>query len=323
MKQTLPIALLIVLLLLGGAECSAQYTGITATSTPGLNIRHPLTTDQSILFPPDRDMMVLQNDLISVSVFGVTPAYADIERVALDGTIKLPLAGMVHVGGLTITSAEKAISQAMEKAEYFHDAQVSIVINDMPDHVATIVGAVAKTVPLIGKRKLLDVLSVAGGLPPTASTLIQIDRPSLAEPIYVDLGNDPAHSIAANIPIFAGDVITTGDVGQFFVVGAVNSPGAHPLQGARPTTVLQAIASVGGTSPVAKRTDARLIRTTGNTRSVIPLQLADIEHGVVPDPVLQADDIILVPTSAMRSIFRTSNGALVVSAALALTAILR
>ena len=268
-------------------------------------------------------MTVLPNDLITVSVFGVLPAYTDIERVALDGTVKLPLAGVMHVGGLTLTAAEKAISVAMEKAEYYHDAQVSVVITEMPDHVATLVGSVSKTVPLVGKRKLLDVLSVAGGLPPTASTVVQIDRPSRTEPIFVDLGNDPVHSTAANIPIFAGDVITTGDVGQFFVVGAVVTPGAHLLQGSRPTSVLQALAAVGGLSGVAKRTDARLVRTVGNTRTVIVLQLADIEHGAAPDPVLQADDIIVVPTSALRSIFRSSNGALVISAALALTAILR
>lgn len=323
MKLTINLALLIAVLLLCGATCSAQYTGVTPTSTPGLNIRHPLTTDQSILFPPDRDMVLLQNDLITVSVFGVNPPYTDVERIALDGTVRLPLAGIVHVSNLTIADAEKEISLAMERAEYFHDAQINVVINDMPDHVATVVGAVSKAVPIVGKRRLLDVLSAAGGLPPTASTIIQIDRPGVAESIYVDLGNDPAHSTAANIPIFSGDVITTGTVGEFFVVGAVTTPGSHPLQGARPTSVLEALASVGGTTAVAKKSDARLIRTVGNTRMVIPLQLADIQDGKIPDPVLQADDIILVPTSAMRSIFRTSNGALVVSAAVALAAILR
>lgn len=323
MKQTIYIALLIMLVLLGGTACSAQYTGITPTSTPGLNIRHPLTTDQSILFPPDRDMMVLPNDLITVSVFGVLPVYTDVERVALDGTVKLPLAGVVHVGGLTIIAAEREVSRVMEKAEYFHDAQVNIVITDMPDHLVTLVGAVERALPIVGKRRLLDVLSAAGGLPPTASTVIQIDRPGLPDPIYVDLGNDPAHSTAANIPVFAGDVITTGTIGEFFVVGAVTKPGAAPLQGARPTTVMQALASVGGTTPVAKLSEARLIRTVGNSRSVIPLQLKDIQDGKVPDPVLQADDIILVPTSTMKSLFRINNAAIVVSVAVAAAALFR
>lgn len=323
MKQTIHVALLIVLVLLGGIACSAQYTGITPTSTPGLNIRHPLTTDQSILFPPDQDMMVLPNDLITVSVFGVTPVYSDVERVALDGSVKLPLAGMVHVGGLTITAAEKEISRAMEKAEYFHDAQVSIAITDMPDHLVTLVGGIERALPIVGKRRLLDVLSAAGGLPPTASTVIQIDRPGLSDPMYVDLGNDPAHSIAANIPIFAGDVITIGTIGEFFVVGAVTKPGAAPLQGARPTTVMQALASVGGTTPVAKESEARLIRTVGNNRSVIPLQLKDIQDGKIPDPVLQADDIIIVPTSTMKSLFRINNAAIFVSVAVAAAALFR
>lgn len=323
MRQTIRIALLVVIALLGGASCSAQYTGITPISSPGLNIRHPLTTDQSILFPPDRDMIVLPNDLVTVNVFGMTPPYTDVERVALDGTVMLPLAGMVHVGGLTIAAADREISRVMEVGGYFHDAQVNLVITEMPDHLVTLVGALQRAVPIVGKRRLLDVLSAAGGLPPTASTIIQIDRPGLTEPIYVDLGNDPAHSIAANIPIFSGDVITTGNVGQFFVVGAVTTPGVHPLDGSRPTTVLQALAAVGGPTPVADRSGARLVRTIGNSRSVIPIQIADIQHGLSPDPVLQADDIILVPTSTMKSIFRASNAAIAVSVAVALTAILR
>ena len=90
------------LLWLIAALCSvcgaaAQYTGVTATSTPGLNVRRPLTTDRAILFPPQRDQTLLPGDMITVSVFGVTPAYTDAERVSLDGTVRLPLAGKVAI----------------------------------------------------------------------------------------------------------------------------------------------------------------------------------------------------------------------------------
>jgi polysaccharide export outer membrane protein len=118
-------------------------------------------------------------------------------------------------------------------------------------------------------------------------------------------------------------VITTGTTGEFFVVGAVTKPGAAPLQGARPTTVMQALASVGGLTPVAKESEARLIRTVGNTRSVIPLQLKDIQDGKIPDPLVQADDIILIPTSAMKSLFRINNAAIIVSVAVAAATLFR
>lgn len=323
MKKFYNFILLVSLLLSGTSWCHAQYTGVTPTTAPGLNVRHPLTTDQAILFPPQQDMTVLPNDVIAINIFGVTPSYTDTERVALDGTIHLPLAGIVRIGGLTITAAEQKIARVLEDQGLFHDAQVNLVISDMPDHVVTLVGAIGRTMPIVGQRRLLDVLSAGGGLPETASTVVKIDRPGLAEPIYVDLGNDPSTSVAANIPIFSGDVITTGTVGAYYVVGSVGSAGAHPLSGSRPITVSKAIASVGGTTETAKRDDSFLVRTTGNTRSVIPLKLKDIQSGKAPDPVLQADDIIVVPTSLLRSIFRTSNATSFISLAVSMAALLR
>jgi len=323
MKRFYNFIFLMSLLFGGTAWCHAQYTGVASTSAPGLNVRHPLTTDQAILFPPQQDMTVLPNDIVVVSVFGVTPLYTDTERVALDGNIHLPLAGVIRIGGLTITAAEQKIARLLEDKGLFHDAQVNLVISDMPDHVVTLVGAIGKTLPLVGRRRLLDVLSAAGGLPETASTVIKVDRPGLAEPIYVDLGNDPSTSVAANIPIFAGDVITTGNVGAFYVVGAVTTAGAHVMPGSRPMTASMAIASSGGTTEIARRNDSVLVRTVGNTRSAIPLPLKDIQEGKATDPVLQADDIILVPTSAFRTIFRTSNLPVFISLAVSLAAILR
>ncbi|MEZ2345803.1 polysaccharide biosynthesis/export family protein [Terriglobus sp. RCC_193] len=323
MKRLFDFIILASLLLGGTAWCHAQYTGIAPTSSPGLNVHHPLTTDQAILFPSQQNLTVLPNDVVTISIFNVTPTFTDTERVSLDGTIHLPLAGVIHVGGLTITSAEQKIARVLEDKELFRDAQVNLVITDMPDHVVTLVGALDKTFPIVGQRRLLDVLSAAGGLPETASTIIKIDRPGLTDPIYVDLGNDPSTSVAANVPIFAGDIITTGNVGAFYIVGAVAIPGAHVLSGARPVTALMAVATAGGATEVAKRNDASLVRTIGNTRSVIPLPLKDIQEGKIPDPVLQADDIILVPTSALRSIFRYSNAAALVSLAVSMAAILR
>ncbi|SDF29015.1 polysaccharide biosynthesis/export family protein [Terriglobus roseus] len=323
MKKFYNFILLVSLLLSGTSWCHAQYTGVAATTAPGLNVRHPLTTDQAILFPPQQDMRILPNDVVVISIFGVTPAFTDTERVALDGTIHLPLAGIVSIGGLTSTAAEQKIAGVMEDQGLFHDAQVNLVISDMPDHVVTLVGAMGKTLPVVGQRRLLDVLSAAGGLPETASTVIKIDRLGLAEPIYVDLGNDPSTSIAANVPIFSGDVITTGNVGAVYIVGAVSSAGTHVLPGSRPMTVSMAIASAGGTTEVAKRDSSILVRITGNTRSVVPLRLKDIQEGKAADPVLQADDIILVPTSTLRSIFRFSNATAIVSLAVSMAALLR
>lgn len=301
---------------------SAQYTGVTATSAPALNVRRPLTTDESILFPPQRDSTLLPGDLITVSLFGVTPAYSDTERVALDGSVRLPLAGSVQLGGLSLSTAEARLSQYFEERDLFHDAQVSIQLTDGPNHAATFAGLIKAHVPIVGQRTLLDVLALAGGLPPTASTVIQIDRPGVPEPILVDIGNDPSKNLHANIPIFSGDLITTGDVGQFFIVGAVASPGGRPLSGARPVTLVQALTASGGTTSVANRSEAHLVRTLGDTRTITKINLARIQSGKDPDIVLQADDIVLVPSSAWKSAFRLSSATTLIAIAVSLSTLL-
>ena len=78
----------------------------------------------------------------------------------------------------------------------------------------------------------------------------------------------------------------------------------------------------GGTTGAAKRSDARLVRTVGNTRSVINLDLARIERGQDPDPVLQADDILVVPSSALKSFFRVSSATALIAVAVSLSSIL-
>jgi len=323
MRRMTGFCLLLMLIALFHGTGVAQYTGVAPTSAPGLNIRHPLTTDQAILYPPQRELTLMPSDLITVSVYGIIPTYTDMERIAQDGTVRLPLAGVVKVAGYTLKDAEARISEIFEQQEIFHDAQVTITLGEAPNHVATFVGATRKNIPVYGQMPLLTVLSEAGGLPETASTVIQIDRPGLTEPIYLDLGNDPSTSTNANIPIFAGDVITSGQVGFYYVVGAVANPGMKPLGGSRPTTALQALATVGGVTYGAKYNDVQLVRTVGETRTVIPLRLKDIKDGKQPDVVLQAEDIVLVPSSAWRAALKFNNATAVMSMAVALVALLR
>ena len=46
--------------------------------------------------------------------------------------------------------------------------------------------------------------------------------------------------------------------------------------------------------------DLRLIRTSGDTRTVVKVDLKKVMDGKAPDPVLQANDIVFLPTSLMK-----------------------
>jgi polysaccharide export outer membrane protein len=145
----------------------------------------------------------------------------------------------------------------------------------------------------------------------------------VAEPITVDLGSDPVHSSAANVPLFAGDTVLIGNVGGFYVIGAVKSPGLQHLNGLLPTTVMQAIALSGGVQYASKQNQTRLIRTIGSQRSLVQLHLKDILNGKEPDPILQADDILFVPPDRVKSFFTAGGFSTIFGIALAAYTITR
>ena len=252
-------------------------------------------------------MQIMAGDLLRISIFGSTPPFAADARVSLDGRVHLPLAGTLKMEGLSLADAEQTLATRMEELEMYRNPQVSIQLIEGPGHIVTLIGPAHGVVQVVGHKRLFDILSAgaggSGGLPITASPLITIDRPGVPDPIVIDLGSDPARSSAANIPVFAGDTITTGDVGSYYVVGAVKTPGILRLNGTLPTTAMQAIAASGGVLYISKANHAKLIRTVVAQRSLVEIQLRKVLDGKAPDPILQADDILFVPTDRVKQFF--------------------
>ncbi len=322
MYRSFRALLLVVLLLVTGRGLLAQFLSPAPTTSEGLNIPRPLTTDPAILYPSDREMILMSGDLISVTVFG-PGEYADIERISLDGTVRLPLVGVIKLVGLSLEDAQTTIAARMVQLELYRDPQVSIQVSEAPGHVVTVTGEMHGSIPIIGHKRLLDVLSIVGGMSPSASPVITIERPGVTEPITVDLGSDPVHSSAANVPIFAGDTVLIGTVGGFYVVGAVKSPGLQHLNGLLPTTVMQAVALSGGVQFASKQNQTRLIRTTGSQRSLVQLHLKEILNGKEPDPILQADDILFIPPDRVKAFFTAGGFTAIFGIAIAAYAITR
>ncbi len=194
---------------------------------------------------------------------------------------------------------------------------------DSPNQIATVVGEVHGIVPIIGERRLYDVLAAAGagggggtqvttvivgggGLPTTASHIITINRPGLAEPITVDLGTNPATSAQANIPIFPRDTIIVPRVGVVYVLGAFKTQGAIPLQQNSPMTLMKVAALAGGSGFEGKQGDLRIIRSVGTSRQVVRVDYKKVINGQAPDPVLQAEDIVFLPSSSMKAAIKSA-----------------
>jgi polysaccharide biosynthesis/export protein len=279
----------------------AQFTGPSLGSSASVNLPMKPTTDPAILYPGPREIHLEHGDLLTIHLYGPSD-YTPSARVSLDGSIQIPLIGLVHVAGLSLHEAQDLIAERLTAAGMYRDPQVSIQVVESPNQVVTITGELHGVVPILGgQKRLFDVMAAAGGLSVTSSHTITINRPGVPEPIIVDLGTNPAMSAYSNVPIFAGDTIVVARVGVIYLLGAFRTQGPIPLQQNSPLTLMQAAAIGGGPGFEGKLNDLRIIRTVGLERKVVTVDLKRIFNGRDPDPVLQTDDIIFLPTSAMKA----------------------
>jgi polysaccharide export outer membrane protein len=294
------VAWLFAMFLLIAGSSSAQFSGPAVgipTKEPGALVP---TTDPAILFPASREIELGPGDLVAVHLYGMVD-YAPTERVALDGTLQLPLIGTIAVAGLSIHQTEDLIAKRLVEAGMYQNPQVSLQLTESPNEAVTVSGEIHGVIPVTGGKRLFDVLAAAGGLPPTASHVIVINRPGVDDPIVVDMGIDPAVSNYANVPVFPRDTIVVSRVGVVYVLGAFKTQGPVIMQQNAPLTLMQVASQAGGPGFEGKYNDMRLIRTSGANRTVIEVDLKKVINGKAPDPVLQANDVVFLPTNNMKS----------------------
>jgi polysaccharide biosynthesis/export protein len=296
-----------IVFLMCASNARAQFSGPATSSTAGYNQELTATTDRAILYPGERDIVLTIGDNISIRLFS-DPKYQPQVRINNDGTVLLPLIGVVHLEGLSVTQAENLIAEKLESDGMYRDPQVTLQITEGPNAVVTVIGEVHAVVPVVGTRHLLDVLSTAGGLPPTASHVITINRPGVAKPLVVDLGTDPLLSSLGNIPVFPGDTIVVSRIGIVYMLGSFTSPlGTIPLNAYTPLTLTEATALAGGIKWEGRFSDLRIIRTVGDHRTVAVYDIKKVLNGKAPDPILQPNDIVYLPPVPFKQ-FITSGG---------------
>ncbi len=302
LARALVCALLAVATLLAPSAASAQFSGPTPTASPAANVPVRITTDPAILYPGERELELGPGDQIVVHLFEANDYSPTNLRISLDGSVQLPLIGVVHVGGLTLHQAENLVAQRLIDAGMYRNPQISIQLIESPNQIITVTGELHAVVPVLGgSKRLFDVLSVAGGFPTNASHIVTINRPGAADPIVVDLGPDPLHSAQANIPVYARDTVVVARVGVVYILGAFRTQGAIPLIQNSPLTLMQVAALGNGYGWEGELDDMQLIRTVGLERKVVHVDFKKVLKGKAPDPVLQTDDIVYLPPSAVRS----------------------
>ena len=242
-------------------------------------------------------------DLLELRVFEVE-GLSQTVRVEEDGTITLPLLGRVMVKGLTQEEVVQRLTDLLQ-AKYVKNPQVTIFIREYKNQQVAVIGAVERSgnYELVGRRNLLQMISMAGGLTEMAGNEVFILREGpdgQTSTLTIDLkdllvnGNQ-----TLNVAIEPNDVINVAVDREIrvFVMGRVNTPGPITAKLSEGMTLLQAIAGAGGPAEGAKQTAITITRKNGGQEQKFKVNLKDIIKGKKMDMRLQEGDTVIVPES--------------------------
>jgi polysaccharide export outer membrane protein len=241
-------------------------------------------------------------------------------RIDPAGNIDLPLVGPVHAAGLTIPDLRVQLTRRFSK--YIHEPVISVSVVEFHSQPVTVVGEVKSpgVHQIEGPKRLLEIISMAGGLTTEAGPKVTITRELSSGPLPVpgartDLGANVTvadvelASLMAltnpsrNIIIRPNDVISVSTADLIYVLGEVKKPGGFTLHSHTTVSVLEAIGMAEGLDKTASPKNARIMRVVGDgkDRAEIYADVAKIIEGKSPDIPLQSKDILVIPNNVPRA----------------------
>lgn len=244
-------------------------------------------------------------DVLDITVFEVDELSKP-ATVGPRGTLVVPLLGEIQAEGWTpleiAAQLEKLYGESL-----LRDPQISVAVRDYRSQPVSVVGAVVRPgiYQLQGRRRLLEVLAMAGGLANGSGDEIRVARHGEKAPAE-ELALSARALLAGpsdarhNPWIEPYDVVSVAKTGLVYVLGAVARPGGYPIE-QESMTVLRAISLAQGLDSRAAPQKARVIRQQGAAKQEMEVPINDILRGAAADAPLQDNDILFVPDSRAKS----------------------
>lgn len=262
-------------------------------------------------------------DSLSVRVFDVSALSGEF-RVSQKGEVDLPLIGRIRVAGMTANEAAAEIQARLKNGGFVLKPQVTVLITQYATQGANVMGQVSRPgiYPTLGSRTLLEMLTLAGGVTPSAGSLVTIiHRSDPRHPVYLALAQNAAGlKLQANPVILPGDTIVVQKSGIIYILGAVTRPGGYLIDNNEPLTLLQALSLAGGRTPTSNAKHVRLIRKIHAGKEEITINLKKVYRGKEADIAVNNGDILYVPPSAVKTFIYQGYSGLVGTANVAIFA---
>lgn len=253
-------------------------------------------------------------DKLEVEILGDAGTSSTL-TVGPDGKIYFFLLPGLDVWGLTLPQTKELIERELNR--YIGGAQVAVTLRGIESKRVWLLGRLknAGIYPVSGPTTLLESISAAGGL------LSQAAPGTGASEDIADLEHSFVVRNGQLLPVNFSRLIKQGDMSQniylqpddfvyvpsavsreVYVLGAVRVP--RPLPMGQATTLISAIANVGGTIKDAYLTQVGIVRGSLSQPKVAVVNYKDIVSGKEPDVRLEAQDIVYVPFSPYRNLVK-------------------
>ncbi len=287
------------------AATPAQTT--TGEQSPSASPPTPATQQSpSQVDPADQAPSILigPGDLLSVVVFE-TPELSASVRVNQNGDANLPVLGAIHLAGLNSQEAAAALEDAFRTRGLLLNPHITVSETEFASQGATVLGEVRSpgVYPTLGSRRLLDMISLAGGVSTTAGRLVSIvHRGDSQHPVQIALQPTPAALDPQVHPvILPGDTVVVAKAGVIYVIGDVLRPGGILVDNNERLSVIEALSLAGGMNKTAALRDTKLVRKLPAGREEVDLDLNHILYGKQADVLVSDGDILFVPSSLAKT----------------------
>lgn len=230
-------------------------------------------------------------DVLRITVYG-SPDLTLETRVAETGKINYPLLGEVELGGLEPAAAERVIANLLSSRGYVKQPQVNLLVMTMQSQQISVLGNVLRPgrYPMEGRRSLLDVLALAGGINADGGDIATVVSTRNGKSVKQQI-NIPEMMRSANLTqnaeLNGSDVVYVERAPKFYIYGEVQRPGVYRLE--RNMTVVQALSTGGGLS--LRGTERGVCIKRRDASGILK------EIKVQQDDMLMPDDVVYIKES--------------------------
>jgi polysaccharide export outer membrane protein len=260
------------------------------------------------------------DDQVVVVAVNVEEISGKPQRLDPNGDLRLPMVGRVHAAGMTVEDLENELKKRL--SFYLQEPDVTVTVAEYRSQPVSVIGAVAQpgVKQLEGRKTLVEILSMAGGVTADAGPTVRIARKRTQGRIPLpEATDDPtgeystveldtralleSRAPAKNIMILPNDVISIPRAAVVYVVGEVTRPGPVPVSG-QSISIMEAVSTSGGVMRTAAPSHTRILRRIDgqDKRTELTVDLKKIMNGKALDTPLKAGDILMVPDSSGKKV---------------------